>query len=62
MSRDQCAKRLNNIVSIIEDIELDVTPLFPMVDDFVISITDRLHSSIEKGEAAKKLLSSLTEK
>ncbi len=59
MSRDQCAKRLMNVVSVIEDVSLDVTLLFPMVDDFIISITDRLHSSIKEGELAEKVLSSL---
>ena len=59
MSREQCAKRLSNIVSIIEDVSLDVTLLFPLVDNFILNVTDTLHSSVKEGASAEKLLSSL---
>lgn len=56
MSREHCAKRLMNIVSTLKDVDVDVSPLFPLVDNFIICITDTLHSSVKEGESAEKLL------
>ena len=59
MARDKCANKLRKYADIISDVQMDVSLLLPLLDNFDENIIENLREMVEQGKQAKRLLEKL---